>query len=246
MLHEAKKLTHYKLDASDGEIGQFQEFYFDDKYWGVRYLVVDTGNWLADKRVLISPYAVTAVDEKKKIIATALTKTQIKGSPSWDTKQPVSRQLEKTYYDYYSWPLYWNGPKMWGYNSYPVREIQKGAHTEKPWEYDLRATAAVSGYGIQATDGDIGHVVDFVVDDKAWAIRYLIVDTQNWWPGKHVLVSPQWIDRVSWNESKVFVNLTRETIKQGPEYQKESIITRDFETRLHKHYNREGYWSNEA
>ena len=249
MLHRAKTLINYKMGASDGEIGKFEEFYFDDKYWTVRYLVVDAGNWLTespDSPVLISPYAVKAIDEKKKIIDTDLTKKQIKDSPSWNTQKPVSRQLEETYYAYYGWAPYWTGPKMWGYNSYPVRAIQKAAHAEKPWEYNLRATAAVSGHDIQATDGHIGHVMDFLIDDKTWAIRYLIVDTKNWWPGKHVLVSPQWIERVSWNESKVFVNLTRENIKQGPEYQKDSLITRDFETRLHKHYNREGYWSDEA
>lgn len=249
MLHEAKKLIYYKLDAPDGEIGKFEEFYFDDKYWGVRYLVVDTGNWITDRpdrRVLVSPYAITAVNEKKKIMTTDLTKKQIKDSPSWNTKQPVSRQLEQTYYEYYGWPAYWSGPYMWGPYNYPVREKQRPAHSEQAWAYNLRATAAVSGYHVQAEDGEIGHVVDFIMDDKAWAIRYLIVDTQSWWPGKHVLVSPQWIKRVSWNESKVFVSLSRENIKQGPEYQKESLITRDFETRLHKHYNREGYWSNEA
>jgi hypothetical protein len=249
MLHKAKTLFNYKMGTSDGEMGQFEEFYFDDKHWTVRYLVVDTGNWLTDRpdsRVLISPYAVVFVDEKKKIIDTDLTKKQIKDSPSWNTQRPVSRQLERTYYEYYGWPVYWNGPDIWGHNSYPVRKIHRAAPTEKPWEYNLRATAAVSGYKIQATDGDIGHVMDFIIDDKTWMIRYLIVDTQNWWPGKHVLVSPQWIERVSWNESKVFVKLTRENIKQGPEYQKDSLITRDFESRLHRHYNREGYWSNEA
>jgi len=246
MLHKVKTLNFYKLGASDGEIGKFEEFYFDDKYWTVRYLVVDTGNWITDRpdrRVLISPYAVVDVDEKKKIMATDLTKKQIKDSPSWNTKQPVSRQVEETYFEYYGWPVYWNGPYPWGYYSYPVREAHKAAHTEKAWEYNLRATAAVSGYHVQASDGDIGHVVDFIIDDKTWAIRYLIVDTQNWWPGKHVLISPQWIERVSWKESKIFVNLSRETIKKAPEYTKESLITRDFETRLYGHYNREGYWS---
>jgi hypothetical protein len=210
--------------------------------------VVDTGNWVTDRperRVLVSPYAVVSVDEKKKIISTFLTKKQIKDSPSWNTQQPVSRQLEETYYEYYGWPRYWNGPDMWGNYSYPVREMQKPAHVEKPWEYNLRATAVVDGYHIQATDGEIGHIVDFVVDDKTWAIRYLIVDTQSWWPGKHILVSPQWIERVSWAESKVFVNMSRETIKNGPEYDMKSLITRDYETRLYGYYNRGGYWLNE-
>jgi hypothetical protein len=103
----------------------------------------------------------------------------------------------------------------------------------------------VSGHYVQATDGEIGHVEDFIIDDETWAIRYLIIDTRNWWPGKKVLISPQWIERVSWNESKVFVDLSREVIKKSPEYPEEFLPTRDYETGLHRHYNRQGYWVNE-
>ena len=113
------------------------------------------------------------------------------------------------------------------------------------WDPHLRSTHDVDGHHIQATDGEIGHVEDFIVDDETWAIRYLIIDTQNWWPGKKVLISPKWIERVSWPESKVFVDLTCEAIKRSPEYLEESLPTRDYETRLHRHYNREGYWVDE-
>lgn len=103
----------------------------------------------------------------------------------------------------------------------------------------------MTGYHIQTTDGEIGHVEDFVVDDQSWAIRYLIVDTRNWWPGKKVLISPEWIDRVSWGESKVIVNVPSEVIKQAPEFSKDQEITRDYEAELHRHYQREGYWNRE-
>ena len=116
---------------------------------------------------------------------------------------------------------------------------------EKAWDPHLRSTHNVSGYDIQATDGEIGHVEDFVIDDETWAIRYLIIDTRNWWPGKKVLVSPQWIESVSWSQSKVVVNLSRATIKQSPEYTEKSLITRDYEDGLHRHYNRQGYWVDE-
>jgi len=104
----------------------------------------------------------------------------------------------------------------------------------------------VSGHDIQAVDGEIGHVEDFIIDDETWTIRYLVVDTRNWWPGKKVLVSPQWIKSVSWDELKVFVNLTREAIQQSPEYTEESLPTRDYEAALHRHYSRPGYWADEA
>jgi sporulation protein YlmC with PRC-barrel domain len=137
------------------------------------------------------------------------------------------------------------GPYEWGPYPYIVRDREKwkeSTQAEKKWDPQLRSTNAVSGYHIQASDGEIGNVEDFIIDDEAWAIRYLIINTQNWWPGKKVVISPKWIERVSWNESKVFVNLTREAIKQSPEYTEESLLTRDYEVKLHQYYHREGYW----
>ena len=134
---------------------------------------------------------------------------------------------------------------MWGYYRYPVREPEPKKEltpAEKAWDPHLRSTHAVTGHHIQATDGEIGHVKDFIIDDETWAIRYLLIDTGNWWPGKKILVSPRWIERVSWAESTVFVNLARETIKHSPEYNDESLPARDYETSLHRHYNRDGYW----
>ena len=249
MLRKAKTLQGYKLDSRDGEIGKVKEFYFDDQHWAIRYLVADTGNWLTSRQVLISPYALVAVSKEEKHIAVDLTKKQIEDSPALESDKPVSRQFEDAYYGYYGWPMYWGGPYMWGYYSYPMRDREKwraATQAEKAsWDPHLRSTHDVSGHDIEAADGEIGHVEDFIIDDETWAIRYLIIDTRNWWPGKKVLVSPQWIERVSWSESKVFVNLSRETIKQSPEYTEESLPTRDYETKLHRHYNRQGYWVDE-
>jgi sporulation protein YlmC with PRC-barrel domain len=250
------------MDSLDGEIGKVKEFYFDDKYWTIRYLVADSGNWLSGRQVLISPYALRAVNKEEGNIAINLTKKQIEDSPSIDSDKPVSRQFEVDYHGYYGWPPYWGGTYMWG--SYPhimrdrdiAREREEKRREEKweesnaraiqaereKWDSHLRSTNAVSGYHIQASDGEIGHVEDFIIDEENWAIRYLIINAQNWWPGKMVLVSPQWIKSVSWDDSKVFINLTREAIKQSPEYTKDSLLTRDYEIGLHKHYNRQGYW----
>jgi sporulation protein YlmC with PRC-barrel domain len=248
MLSIAKTLKGYKLHGLDGEIGRVKEFYFDDRHWTIRYLVADTGNWLSDRQVLISPYALGAVNKEEQRIAIDLTKKQIEDSPSLSSDKPVSRQFEEGYIEYYGWPVYWSGPYAWGPSPYMVRDPNKRrepTHGEKAWDPHLRSTHDVSGYHIQATDGEIGHVEDFIIDDETWAIRYLIVDTRNWWPGEKVLVSPQWIERVSWSESKVFVNLSREVIKQSPEFTEEFQLTRDYEARLHQHYNRQGYWVGE-
>jgi hypothetical protein len=248
MLIKAKTLEGFKLQSLDGEIGKVREFYFDDKYWTIRYLVADTGGWLEDRKVLISPYAMVSVIKEKQHIAINLTRKQIENSPSLDSDKPVSRQFERDYHTHYGWPVYWNGPYVWGSYPYIVRdpeEWRKSSGGKKPWDPNLRSTHDVIGHHIQAADGEIGHVEDFAIDVETWAIRYLTVDTRDFWPGKKVLISPQWIERISWDELKVFVNLTREAIKQSPEYTEESSLTRYYEAKLHQHYGRPGYWVDE-
>jgi hypothetical protein len=248
MLNKAKTLKGYKLNSLDGEIGKVEEFYFDDHHWTIRYLVADTGNWLPVRQVLISPHALLSVNKEEQNIAIDLTKKQIEESPHLDSDKPISRQYERSYYGYYDWPVYWNGPFMWGYYPNILRNHEKvKGPAEGGNEHDshLRSTHDVDGHHIQASDGEVGHVVDFIIDDETWAIRYLMIGTQNWWPGKKVLISPRWIERVSWDEEKVFVNLSRATIKQSPEYTEGSPLSRDYEAELHRHYNRQGYWVDE-
>jgi uncharacterized protein YrrD len=248
MLRRAKDLNGYKLDARDGEIGKVKEFYFDDHSWTVRYLVADTGGWLSGRTVLISPYALDPANEGGQVIPVDLTKAQIERSPLLDTDRPVSRQYEWEYFSFYGWPAYWDGPYTWGPSAYPTRAQNRWSEAsrhERTGDPHLRSTREVTGCNIQAQDGEIGHVDDFVIDDDTWTIRYLIVDTQNWWPGKKVLIPTQWIERISWEESRVFIHLTREAIKQSPEYTDHTLITRDHEIKLYRHYNREGYWADE-
>ena len=249
MLFKAKTLKAYKLHGHDGEIGRVNQFYFDDQHWAIRYLVANTGGWLTGRQVLISPYALLAVDKAAEYIDIDLTKKQIEDSPALESDKPVSRQFEESYNGYFGWPAYWVGPLMWGYYPNILRDRTQRKETgleHKTWDAHLRSIDAVSGHHIQANDGDIGHVQDFIIDAETWAIRYLIVDTKNWWPGKMVLVSTQWIERVSWDESKVFVNLSREDIKQSPEYFEQNSLTRDYEAQLHHHYGRQGYWPEET
>ena len=245
MLHNVKTLRGYTLHSLDGDIGTVKEFYFDDKHWTIRYLIADTGNWLKDRLVLLSPYALTAVHTGAHNIAIELSKQQIEESPPLSSDKPVSRQFEESYHKYYGIPTYWGGSFVWGAYPYIERDRKKWRETTQStetWDPNLRSTYDVIDYHIQAADGEIGHVKDFIIDDETWVIRYLIIDTRNWWPGKKVLFSPQWIERVSWNEAKVFVNLPRKTIKQSPEYTGESLFNREYETSLYAHYQRQGYW----
>jgi len=240
MLSKAKKLTGYKLQSLDGEIGTAKDFYFDDRDWTIRYLVADTGEWLVSRKVLISPHSLAGVFGDQGSIAVQLTKDQIEHSPSLNRDKPVSRQFEQEYSVFFGSPMYWGFPHE------PGAKAESGEPGKKHADPDLRSTHDVGGHHVEASDGEIGHVDDFIIDDETWAIRYLIVDTKDWLPGKKVLISPKWIERVSWSERQVVVGLTREAIRQAPEYTDGSAVTRDDEVALHRHYNRPGYWHADA
>ncbi len=245
MLFKSKDLKGYALNTLDGEIGKVKAFYFDDHHWAVRYMVVDTGTWLKERQVLISPYSLAGLDNEHRTIHVNLTNRQIDGSPSLNTDKPVSLQFEDDFYKYYGWPTYWGGEYMWGAFPNLVRDsTPKPSPNEggKAWDPHLQSTVAVNAFSIEAMDGDIGYVDDFLIDDESWAIRYLIVQTREWWPGKKILVSPKWIDHVSWPESKVFLNLLRVSIRNSPEYTETEALTREYENSLHHHYSKAGYW----
>jgi sporulation protein YlmC with PRC-barrel domain len=261
MLQSVNDLKGTAIHATDGDIGKVADFLFDDESWAIRYLVVDTGKWLPGRKVLISPISIDAA-LKNDGLRLSLTKDQIKNSPPIDADKPVSRQYESEYLSYYGYPYYWYGAGLWGASSYPQLRAatpisgypdrtsghagsaaaSRLAPTKPEAESRLRSTTEVTGYYIEASDGDIGHVENFLVDDKDWALRYTVVDTVNWWPGKKVVVSPDWISQVSWAEAKVHVNLSRQKVKDAPEYDPSAPISRDYEERLYDSYGSPKYW----
>ena len=248
MLTSAKELSKFKLNGKDKPVGGIKEFYFDDKFWTVRYLIASTGKWLNKRQVLISPYFLGNVDHKLEFINVNLTKDEIENSPSIESDRPVSRQFEESYYSYYGAPVYWGGPSVWG----PVptitrdRDLWRDIKPQKnSWDPHLRSSKDVTGHSIQASDDKIGHVEDFIIDEDSWTIRYLVIDTKDFLPGKKVLISPEWIERISEEDSKVFVNVTSESIENAPEFEFDEGVTREYETRLYDHYKRQGYWLEE-
>ena len=255
MLTNAKHLKGLQIRAKEGDIGTVDEFYFDDETWAIRYLAVQTGGWLGGRQVLISPFSIVQADWRANRLDVALTKKQLENSPDINTHLPVSRQHEAEYNLYYGYPYYWGGPYLWGPALSPVGlAISTSPSTEaiadrigsESADSHLRSSEAVTGYSIEAADGEIGHVDGYVVEDEAWAIRYIEVATRNWWPGKKVLISPAWIERVSWPESRVYTGLSRAAIQGTPEYVESIAITREYENRLYSHYGRPPYWLRDA
>jgi uncharacterized protein YrrD len=253
MLKSVSHLNGATIHAMDGDIGMVSEVYFDDEKWVIRYLVVDTGSWLAERKVLISPYAVMRPIRSDEPICLMLSRRQVENSPDVDTHQPVSRRHEREVLRYYSYPDYWAGADLWGAGGLPllpmvadVSPLPSGppVTVQVPAEdVHLRSSADVKGYDIQTTDDNIGHVVDFIFDEESWALRYLVVDTSNWWPGgRKVLISPTWIKSISWDLHSVSVRMTREQLKNSLMFDESLVLDRDYEQRLHAAYGEPGYW----
>ncbi len=225
MLQDIKHLYGRKLGATDGEIGQVKDFYFDDDSWAVRYLMVDTGSWLAGRQVLLTPHAFSnrafgRPNADSEVLHVNLTRKQIEASPSIDTHRPISRQHEIEYYNYYGWPIYWQDAGM-GLSSgvsliSPAQASDARPHHGHNQRDDLhlRNTKAVTGYQIHATDGVIGSVSSFMLDGKDWTICKVVVEAGHWYAGKTILLLPKNISRISYDESTVFVNLSIEEIRK--------------------------------
>lgn len=248
MQHNVKRLQGFTIGATDGEIGKVEEFYFDDETWTIRYLIVKTGGWLSGRRVLIAPVALKQPDWEKKIFPVNLTKEQIKNSPDIDTEKTVSRQQEIELYDHYAWPYFgragtgfYGGMGMPGMmdSRIPLEDVIAERHfKDKPANPHLRSTDEVRGYYIHATDGNIGDVEDFIINDKTWSISYLIVDTGKWFPGKKVILSPKWVKKVKWEDSSVYVDIPMAAIKNSPEYDPSVPVDTSYEDKLNNHYGK--------
>jgi uncharacterized membrane protein len=223
MFQNLKKLYGRKLGAVDGDIGHVKDFYFHDKTWRIRYVVADTGSWLPGRLVLLAPdafgtHAFGKADADTGVLRLNLTQKQIENSPSIGSHQLVSRHYEEEYYRYYGWPSYWDAGGISGLASFPLvippatpENVAQPVPNQRD-DIHLRSTRAVTGYQIHATDGTIGSVVNFMIHERTWAIRELVVEIGHWYAAKEVLVLPENINRISYEESEVFVNLTKENI----------------------------------
>jgi sporulation protein YlmC with PRC-barrel domain len=245
MKRSVNNLVGYTISAKDGELGKVSEFYFDDLTWSIRYLVVNTGNWLSERKVLIPHAALGITDWKTRTSQVNLTMEQVRKSPDIETEKTVSRQNEIELFTHYALPVYWGE----GFYATPIGMVpftpiiddklikEEGHSADKPHgDPHLRSTMKVKGYNIHATDGEIGHVEDYIIDDEKWNLCFLVVDTRNWLPGRKVLILPHWIKRIDWDESNVYVNLPKETIKNSPEYDPSKPIDENYEREFFHHY----------
>ena len=253
MLLVGSALMDYAVIVADGKIGTVSDFLFDDTNWKIRWLVVDTGTWLSGRKILVHPSAISEVDHRSREVPLTLSKAQVKDSPEIEFDKPVSRQVENSLYDYYGWNPSWGGgsygfgaiaspisaPPYFG-SPFSPEKLPSAASIEHA-DPHLRSLNAVTGYHVEASDGDIGHVENFIIDEEGWVIRYLIVDTRNWWFGQHVLISPYSVSALRYADRHFSVKITRDQVKKSPVWDPAEVVNRAYEQSLHTHYSWPGH-----
>jgi len=246
MLRTMRHLIGATVAATDETVGELDDAYFDDRHWAVRYLVVRSDEADHAAPLMVSPVAVEAISEDASRIDLAVDKESVEKAPGVGHEQPVSVQRERAYYDYYGWPYYWQGPGVWGAWSgaagmrmLPVgvppdrvvadelsgqEEAEAGAAGSGELDETsrhLRSANEVIGYFVEATDHEVGHVEDLLLDPDSWRLTAVVVDTSNWWFGKRVAVPSEHFVAVDWETETVSVDLTRAQVKAEHEYRPE-------------------------
>lgn len=247
MLWNASAIHKYAVEATDGPIGTVSDFLFDDAHWKVRWLVIDTGEWSEAGKVIVPTQVVGHPDPAKRTLSVKLTQDQVEKSPAVGDDQPISRETEASAYKHYGASPYWGADYLGGYHAqwastpFPVsgdqeRAIEAADARRDKYNPSLRSFALVDGYHIEGRDGNIGHVEDFIVDDRNWSIAFLVVDTRNWWAGKRVLISPRSVLEIDWQERMVTLNADRQKVKDSPAYDPAATLDKAFVQQFHRHY----------
>jgi sporulation protein YlmC with PRC-barrel domain len=245
MFRSLKELLGYKLLARGGHLGKVHNFLFDDEDWKVRYLVVDTGPWILGRKVLISFESLGQPVWGGETFPIDLTREQVKNSPDVDLAKPVSRQYEEKLRQHYNWPAYWGIaagiPGRAGY--IPPQLFVDKRQSPDTVDSHLRSTNELYGYQVNAIEGEVGSLVDFIVDDEDWQFRYMIVDISNWLGSeKQVPVALEWVDDIDVARKEVLISLNQDAIKHSPPFDPTLPVNRQYEEVIYDYYGRPKYW----
>jgi sporulation protein YlmC with PRC-barrel domain len=242
MKRSLKELSTCNIKTKDGKIGYTRDFLFDENLWVIRYLVADFGKLLTPERILIPRVFIKSPLLEDKLFISVLSQAEIDNCPRPEDHMPISRKYEEEIYKHYNFDPYWSTAFLGTAGSfYPPRPINIPSKdlNEEDLDTSLRSFKEVEGYHVHASDGNIGHIEDLIIDEDDWQIIYAIVDTSNWLPwSKKVLLAIDWMRKISYVKREVKTNLTIETIKNAPEYKPADIIDEVYEKGLHDFYSR--------
>jgi sporulation protein YlmC with PRC-barrel domain len=244
MLRRARKLFGYTVRATDGNLGKIIDLYLDAQSWTIRYLAVETGPWLLGRRALVRPTKAEEPQDDERVVPILISREEVEKSPEIELAKTVPQEEMAQLDEYWGWPHRLAESRL--VQRLPVDEAhvareQDAIDRQKPRSH-LWSAREIRGYRIRARDGEFGRVEDFYLTTDEWMIRYLMIDTQAWGEGRHVLIAPPWLEEFDWRERTLAVGLTQEQIEASPFFDPSEPITREYELALCEHYGRDGYW----
>jgi len=250
MLWNASSLKGFDISGTDGELGKVSDLLFDDQSWTTKWLVVHTGSWLFGRKVLLPLASLGKPDRDSRHVAVRMTQQQIKDSPKVDTDLPVSQHIEAHVYNYYDQNPFWRsgfspmgvppeGTTIFAPRTAMIDDPRYDNSTDAlPDDGDssLRSVTEIIGYHMEATDGPIGHIEDFILDDNGWQIKYITLDTKNWLPGQRVVISPHSIRDIDWINRSIYLTIDRAKIKSSPPYDPNMTEDGPFNDQFQKYF----------
>ena len=242
MFQSATSLINYRVRALNDTIGSVSGFLFDDTSWVIRYVIVDIplNENGGVRNALIAPFSFGILNPQTRELPLIEEKQKVENSPFIDLKMPFSRKLQIELYKYYKWPPFDLDDVF--------HDMQSSVTTKYlNWEESIARSHLINtgetiGYYIEAADGEIGQVHDFIIDEECWIIRYISVNIGKNIPEKKVLIFPRDIKAVNLVEAKVYINIVQDTVMNSPEYITLLPIDRGYESRIHKYYGYPRYW----
>jgi len=199
----ARNLYGTSVDASDGRLGNIIDFLFDDQRWHVGHLVLNAGRWLRRRRVTL-PYDTIVMKDwsDRHVFIEGLTRQQIRISPATETRVPISLHESLAEVTIMDWDTY----------------LVNTTFTDHPWQISddphIHNTRDVVGYHVQGSDGPIGYVSDFVINDESWSVSDLVVNMRNWLPGRQILIPTAHIEEVRGANRSMRISLSRKSIRE--------------------------------
>ncbi|MFO0752157.1 MAG: hypothetical protein U0411_02375 [Thermodesulfovibrionales bacterium] len=246
-LRNIGSLADSPVVSGEGDAGTVREFYFDDDVWAIRYIAVNADGWLPGRKLLLSPLALKSSDWEVPKLAVPFTRAELKATPAIGLDAPVTRRHQIDLYVYYGWLPYWLEAEYYNVSPPPAQvESQQSPDEEQAADPHLFGSQEMIEFRIEALDGDVGHIEDFIMDEDDWIIHYLVVALDDPNPEvespKSVLISTEWIQKAVRSEERIYVNLDRERVASSPVYDPALPITREFELEIYDHYGRPRYW----
>jgi uncharacterized protein YrrD len=222
MLRSANEMMGYKLLALDGDIGSCNDFLFEDESWTLQYMIANTGGWLDNRKVLLSPKSLGDPPLEEGRVQVDRTKEFIENAPELDSDAPVSRQYQLVWTQYHGLTPYWHklGPLSTPLAANAMALMEDANNRDE----HLRSVKEVCGYEVEMNSvklkgQGLGTIVDFILSDTVWQIAFAVLETDSrWFRSRKVLVGRDVLNKIGWAERKLYVDIDEKQLARCPAY----------------------------